>query len=145
MAQEKPKTRKEFEAMIVARAWKEPDYRKRLLADPKSVVQEELANLYKGAALPPAMKVQVHEEGPNDVHLVLPRNPQEFTPQELSDEDLDNVAGGTGIGVVIAAVVAGVVNTAGNTNQIGNVNINTNANINLNANLSVNLTSTSTS
>jgi hypothetical protein len=145
MAPDKPKTRKEFEAMIVANAWKDPRYQRRLLADPKGVVQSELEKMYKGAALPPGMNVYVHEEGPNDVHLVLPRNPQDFTPQELSDDDLDQVAGGTGIGVVVAAVVAGVVNTAGNTNQIGNVNINTNANINLNANLSVNLTSTTTS
>lgn len=144
MATEKPKTRKEFESMIVSKAWKDAEYRRRLLQNPKAVVQEELTALYPGAQLPPSMNVHVHEDSPTSVNLVLPRSPQDFTDQQLSDEDLDQVAGGTGIGVVVAAVVAGVVNTAGNTNQIGNININTNANINLNANLSVNTTSTTT-
>lgn len=108
MAAEKPKTRKEFEAMIVAQAWKSADFRKRLLADPKAVVQAELSSLYPGAQIPPNMKVHVFEETPTEVYLVLPRSPQTVTEQPLTNQDLDNIAGGTGVSVVVQTVVGTV-------------------------------------
>lgn len=137
-----PTTRREFEGNLVAKAWRDADFKKRLLADPNTVVQEELAKLHPGAKLPAKLQVHVHSEGENEVHLVLPRNPREEN-HTVTDEDLDQVAGGTGVGVVVAVVAATVGNTGANVNQVVNGNINSNANVNLNVNMSVNATTTS--
>ena len=46
----------------------------------------------------------VHEENENSLHFVIPTKPK--TAAELSDEDLEKVAGGTDVIVTVAASVA---------------------------------------
>jgi hypothetical protein len=66
-------------------ALKYPDLRARLVSDPKAVVEEEL-----GISLPLDLEVQVVEETPEHVILVIPRNPY----QELTDgQDLEHTLG----------------------------------------------------
>ncbi len=74
----------ELWAQVVARAWSEPDYKARLLSDPKAALEEET-----GVSLPESLNVRIIEEGSDEVALVLPKN-----PAELSEEDLEGVAGG---------------------------------------------------
>ena len=72
---------------IVGKAVEDEAFRARLLADPKAVIEEEL-----GLTLPPGLAVEVHEEGADTAHLVLP------PPRgALSDEQLARVAGGFGL------------------------------------------------
>jgi hypothetical protein len=136
-----PVTRSQFEAEIIAKAWQDPEYKKRLLAAPKEVLQEELRKIRPGAKLPEKMQIYVHEETPNVVHISLPANPQEHSGT-LSEEYLDEVAGGC-IAVAVA-VVYGVAVTAqivANVSAAGNVNVTANVNANVNVNVSVNKTS----
>ena len=72
---------------IIETAWKDPAFKAKLLADPRSALQQLDLNL------PADLNIQVHEETPKTVHLVLPQDPSRT---ELSDEDLDAVAGGGG-------------------------------------------------
>ena len=79
------KSRHDFEAEIVAKAWQDPAFKTRLIQDPKAVVEE-----VTGEKLPMDMKVAIMEETRTSVCLILPRNPDE----ELSDNDLEKIAGG---------------------------------------------------
>ncbi len=103
-----PKTRRDFEAEIIARAWKVPDFKKRLIANPKTVLQEEVTRM-GGGKLPDDLKVTAVEETPNQLYVVMPLNPAKS--QELSEEQLEAVAGGTvavivvGVGTVVAVGV----------------------------------------
>lgn len=72
---------------LVEKAVEDEAFRARLLADPKAAIEEEL-----GLTLPPSLAVEVHEEGVDTAHLVLP------PPRgALSDEQLARVAGGFGL------------------------------------------------
>jgi hypothetical protein len=72
---------------FVARAWGDEAFKQRLLADPGQALAEQ------GIAVPPGVEVRVHENSPTVVHLTLPPKPSD----ELSDEQLDAVAGGDGV------------------------------------------------
>lgn len=110
--------RNEFEASIVARAWKDEAFRKRLKDDPRSVLEEEIKKVNPDATLPESVKVNVLEETVDQIYLVVPVNPEDFHDGELSDEDLLNVAGGsTTVNTVMSgpAVAVGPVQVGGPT------------------------------
>ncbi len=107
-------TRRELEARIIAKAWKDPNYRKRLLADPKGVLQHEIAAIDPSVSLPTALQVQVHEEAPDTYHLVLPRNPKDISLGEVLGDNLEAVAPQT-VAVVTAVVQCVVGNQVTNT------------------------------
>jgi len=101
--------RDEFEARMVQKAWQDPAYRKRLLANPRGVLSEELAKIKEGVAVPANVKVTVLEEKMDQIYLVIPVNPRDVTGL-LGDEQLQNVAGGTG-GQPMITVTASPPNT----------------------------------
>ena len=76
-------TAKELEARIVSKATEDADFRAWLLSDPKGAVEQEL-----GVTLPASLSIEVHEEGAEAAHLVLPPD------MELSEEELQAAAGG---------------------------------------------------
>jgi hypothetical protein len=131
-------TRRDLEARIIAKAWRNPAYKQRLLADAKAVLQSEISAIDASVALPTALQVQVHEEAPNTYHLVLPRNPRNIALSEILPDDLEAVAPQT-VAIVVLGVVAGntvaVVNNvgAGNVVAAGNVATTGNAVANFNA------------
>ena len=104
MSDQKKQTRQEFERGIILKAWKDPKYKARLLKEPKKVLQEELSKLDKNIKLPDDLEIKVLEENPKTLYLTLPVNPNEAFGKELSEEDMENVAGGTGI-ISISSVV----------------------------------------
>ena len=71
---------------IVAQAWRDEAFRKRLLADPAAVLKEQ------GLEVPPGVQVLVVEDTEQVIHLTLPRQPA--SPGEVSDEELATVAAG---------------------------------------------------
>lgn len=77
---------RELQDKIVAKAWKDENFRKKLVNDPKGALEKEW-----GVKLPKEVEIHVHEEKGHDIHLVIPRNPASGS---LTDEDLDKVAGG---------------------------------------------------
>jgi Nitrile hydratase, alpha chain len=100
--QQSANTRRGFEARIIARAWKDPNYKQRLLNNPKAVLQQEIAAIDASVSLPAGLQVQVHEEAPNVYHLVLPRNPKDISLGELLGDNLEVVAPQTAAIAVIA-------------------------------------------
>ncbi len=71
---------------LLARAMKDETFRQELLTNPKMLIEHEL-----GVTLPQDVTIQVHEDTPTTIHLVLPRW-QFRAVEELSDADLEHVA-----------------------------------------------------
>ena len=72
---------------LVARAWDDPAFKARLLADPADVLNEN------GLAPPAGERLEVVENTDAVEYLVLPAKP---AAQELSEEELHRVVGGHG-------------------------------------------------
>jgi hypothetical protein len=70
-----------------AKAVKDPEFRKRLVADPKKAIEE-----FTGKALPPSAKVKVIEVDPSyQATFILPPL---MKSDEIGDKELESVAGG---------------------------------------------------
>lgn len=81
----KPMTRKEFQEQIIKKAQADKEFKKTLLDNPKGALGQ------LGVQISEDVDVKVVEESSKVVYLVLPAN-----PDELTDEQLDGVAGGLG-------------------------------------------------
>lgn len=117
-------TRAQFEANIVAKAWNDPEYKKRLLANPNAVIEEELKAVNPAIKLPDTLQIYIHEETPNALHITLPANPSDY-PGATSEGWLDDVDGGMASAVVPVIVgpnppVVSVFVTIGSTSAIVN-------------------------
>jgi hypothetical protein len=58
--------RQQLESHLTARAAEDPDFRERLLENPKRVIEAEI-----GLRFPDGLSVAVHEEKLNQLHVVL--------------------------------------------------------------------------
>ena len=81
--EKKPLTRKEFEEQLIKKAQSDKDFKKTLVDNPKAALGQ------LGVQVTEDVDVKVVEESAKVVYLVLPCN-----PDELTDEQLDDVAGG---------------------------------------------------
>ena len=72
---------------VFAACWKDEALKARFMADPKAVLAE------RGIEMPDGMDVTVVENADNNVHIPLPMAPDGH--EEMSMEELSNVAGGT--------------------------------------------------
>jgi hypothetical protein len=70
---------------LIAKALKDPKFREELKKDPAAAIEKEF-----GVKVPAGVKVKIVEDSADSVHLVLPPAKSE----EISDKDLDKVAGG---------------------------------------------------
>ncbi len=70
---------------IIAKAWMDEGFKQRLLSNPGLALKEE------GVEMPPDVEVRIAENTAKVLHFVLPAKPSR---EELSDEQLTNVAGG---------------------------------------------------
>jgi hypothetical protein len=77
--------RKQLEIRLIARAFEDPAFHQRLLADPRGAFEEEM-----GIPFPAALTLQFVQEAPNAVVVQLPSKPA--ADGELSDAQLDAVA-----------------------------------------------------
>ena len=73
---------KTLQEQIVARAMKDEAFRQELLSNPKAAVERGL-----GITLPQGTNIQVYEDTPDTVHIVLPMKVQSGEPRELSDAE----------------------------------------------------------
>ena len=76
--------RREAYGKVVARTWRDPAFKAKLMADPQATLKGA------GIALPAGAKVTVLENTATHFHLVLPPKPTDA----LSDDALDSLAGG---------------------------------------------------
>jgi len=74
-----------WKSSIIEKAWKDPAFKQALLKDPHAALRNF------NIPMPDGVKLHVHEETASDLHMVLPPDPSK---SELSDQDLDAVAGG---------------------------------------------------
>jgi hypothetical protein len=81
-----PQTVARGQARLVAKAWHDARFKQALLQDPKEVIRREF-----GEGLPAEVAVQVVAEDAHTQYLVLPPALDDL---ELSDEQLEQVAGG---------------------------------------------------
>ena len=107
-------SRRDIETLIVQRAWKDEAFRAEFLADAKGTIEK-----YSGQKLPPELKVVALAEDDKTIHFVIP--PEPANADELSDEDLEKVAGGVDVivgtivvTVIVAAATAAATATAAN-------------------------------
>lgn len=86
-------TRKDLEAHLIARAWKDEAFKAELMRDPRAVLEREASRLRPGTRLPDNLEIRVVEETPTTFVLVLPPKPL-GVHDELTERDLERVAGG---------------------------------------------------
>ena len=82
-----PKDLQNLRAKIVAKAWKDPRFKKLLLSNPKAALKEF------GYEVPESQQLRVIEDKENSFTFVLPAPPSNQV-EELPDEQLQQVAGG---------------------------------------------------
>jgi hypothetical protein len=71
------KTRKDLEIHLITRALKDESFRAELIANPKSVIEQEI-----GSKLPDELEITVLEETEDTIYMVLPCNPYEGVSEE---------------------------------------------------------------
>jgi len=101
-------TRRDLETALIQKCWKDPEFKKQVINDPKGMLER-----HTGQKLPAQIKIFIHEEDAKTLHFSIPPAPSNLT--ELSDDDLERVAGGTDLAVtagIFIAVVAGVTGAA---------------------------------
>jgi hypothetical protein len=88
--------RRAVETQLIEKCWKDPGFKKRVLSDPTGMLEQ-----HTGQKLPAGLKIVVHEEDASTLHFTIPLPPTKMS--ELSDAQLENVAGGTGIGALFGS------------------------------------------
>jgi hypothetical protein len=72
-------------SQLIAKCWADEGFKQKVLADPAATLKAE------GVELPAGLSLKAHENTEKVVHLIIPAK-----PTDLSDEDLDKVAAGSG-------------------------------------------------
>ena len=89
---------------VIKRNLKYPEYRALFLKSPKTMIEKQLNN-----SLPADLEIKVVEEGPKTLYFVLPY--EVVSGAELSDADLEQVAGGKNDSFSCNVTGAGIMNT----------------------------------
>jgi len=82
-----PQNREEFQkiwAKVMAKAWSNPEFKERLLKDPKGVLESH------GIEIPAGTQVEISENTSDRIHLSLPEKPS----GELSEKALMDLSAG---------------------------------------------------
>ena len=91
----KAPTRRDMETALIEKCWKDPEFKRQVVSDPKGMLER-----HTGQKLPTSVRIFIHEEDANTLHLSIPLPPSNLA--ELSDADLEKVAGGTDLVLTLA-------------------------------------------
>jgi hypothetical protein len=82
---------KDLEALLISKAMADEAFKSELISNPKAVIAREI-----GQELPEGVEIEVLESTPKKLYLVLPLKveSEEISTEELSDKELEAVAGG---------------------------------------------------
>lgn len=83
--------KEQLEQRIIEKAMKDEQFREKLMASPNETIEQEL-----GVKLPASLRINVLEEKPDNVYLVIPMTTREHADEELTEAELGNVVGGWG-------------------------------------------------
>ena len=81
--------RQQLEQQLIEKAMKDESFRKQLIENPGAAIEAET-----GMKIPETLKIKVLEESPQTVYIVLPYIPGKDTEIELTESELEKVAGG---------------------------------------------------
>ena len=95
MKNEQNEKNAKIKAKIIAKAWKDPAFKKRLLQNPKAVFEE------MGAHFPKNATVRVVEDTANTLTFVLP---PALKGKELTEAELEKLAGGAGTWILCSTM-----------------------------------------
>ena len=87
---EKLSSRADVERPIILKAMTDPEFRKRLIADPKQVLESEFSVcLGRKVSLPANFRIKVLEESENTAYLIIPRvsQPDDLPTASFLDSD----------------------------------------------------------
>jgi hypothetical protein len=90
-------TRGEIQDLLMKFSKSNPKYREALIKNPKLVLEGQM-----GGKIPDGVTVKAVEETPNTIYVVVPYVPK--AGAELSDNELEAVAGGKGIMDTIGSI-----------------------------------------
>jgi hypothetical protein len=109
--------RLDLETALIKKCWQDSTFQKEVVADPKGTWEKATSQ-----KLPDNVKIFVHVEDQNTVHLSIPPAPKKI--DELSDDELERVAGGTeiAVGFLIIMTVATAVGAAAGYEYTANKN-----------------------
>jgi hypothetical protein len=81
--------RQQLEQHLIEKAMKDESFRKQLIENPGATIEAEM-----GWKVPEMLKIKVLEEDLQTVYLVLPIFPNKITEAELTNAELESIAGG---------------------------------------------------
>jgi len=84
MSQQNP-----IQEQVTAKAIKDETFRQELLKNPKATIERAL-----GISVPAGVTIEVHQDTPTTLHLVLPMQAPSTTREELTDAELKRATGG---------------------------------------------------
>lgn len=87
---------------LLAKCWADEAFKMQMLADPMATLKAE------GVTPPAGLTIKVVENTADVQYLIIP-----LKPSELSDDDLEKVAGGGETGQAIGAIVGGIAGGVG--------------------------------
>jgi Nitrile hydratase, alpha chain len=81
-----PDSDERLKARITVKAWRDAEYRRALLENPKEMVAKEMGI----TELPEGLDVRIIEEPRHALYMILPTLPEDFDPRELTESELDD-------------------------------------------------------